>query len=96
MRIHQSKPLFETMIFWDGEFLLFKNSKKLGKIFTTVNYVFFGAKVSHLLKSKNSNSNFKKKGEIRFPMGQITDYSNQFYYKRTTHVYGHTSRLEIG
>jgi hypothetical protein len=24
MRIHQSKPLLQTMIFWDGEILLFK------------------------------------------------------------------------
>jgi hypothetical protein len=36
MRIHQSKPLFQTMIFWDGEFFIFKNDKKMGKIFTTV------------------------------------------------------------
>jgi hypothetical protein len=53
MKIHQSKPLFQTMIFWDGEFLLFKNNKKMGTLFTTVKYVFLGAKVSHLLKSKN-------------------------------------------
>ncbi len=53
----------------------------MGKIFTTVKYVFFGAKVSHLLKSKNSNSKFKKQGGKGFPMGQITDYSNHFIKK---------------
>ncbi len=69
---------------------------KNGENIYNCKYGFFGAKISHLLKSKNWNSKFQKKGEKRFPMGQITDYSNQFYYKRTTHVYGHTSRLEIG
>jgi hypothetical protein len=87
---HYSKQWFFGM-----ENFCYLKIRKNGENIYNCKSIIFGAKVSHLLKSRNWNSKFKKKGEKKIPNGANYRLFKSIFLKKTTHRYGHTSRWRL-